>query len=281
MVESSLRGQVGEIAGRAGARDVGVSVYDYLHHTGWSLNGDRWFHAASTIKVPVLLGVFDAIEHGDLEPHARVHVRNRFLSLVDGTPYRVESRRDANSAVHAALGKTLTIRELALHMIATSSNLATNLLVDVVGSEEIRSTLRRLELHGIEFMRGVEDDQAWAAGLNNQVTANGLTRALRLIAEKRAISEEASEHMLEILHAQEFRRGIPAGLPDDARVAHTNREMSEAAHDAGIVYLPDREPYVVSILTAWELSATARQEAIAAISRAVYEHVTSGEGVRV
>lgn len=281
MVESSLRGQVGEIASRAGVRSVGVSIYDYAHHTGWSLNGDRWFHAASTIKVPVLLGVFDAIEHGDLALHARVHVRNRFLSLVERRPFRVESRRDANSAVHAALGKTMTIQELALHMIATSSNLATNLLVDVVGIEEIRGTLQRLEVHGIEFVRGVEDDAAWAAGINNRVTPNGLTRALRLIAEKHAISELASEHMLEILHAQEFRRGIPAGLPDDARVAHKTGEMSEAAHDAGIVYLPDREPYVVSILTEWEPDTAARQEAIAAISRAVYEHVTRDEGVRV
>lgn len=281
MVESSLRGQVGEIASRASVRSVGVSIYDYAHHTGWSLNGDRWFHAASTIKVPVLLGVFDAIEHGDLALHARVHVRNRFLSLVDRRPFRVESRRDANSAVHAAIGKTMTIHELAQHMIATSSNLATNLLVDVVGIEEIRGTLQRLEVHGIELMRGVEDDEAWAAGINNRVTPNGLTRALRLIAEKRAISETASEHMLEILHSQEFRRGIPAGLPDDARVAHKTGEMSEAAHDAGIVYLPDREPYVVSILTEWEPETTARQDAIAAISRAVYEHVTREEGVRV
>lgn len=281
MVESSLRGQVGEIATRAGVRSVAVSIYDYAHHTGWSLNGDRWFHAASTIKVPVLLGVWDAIEHGDLAPHARVHVRNRFLSLVDHRPFRVQSGRDANSAVHAAIGRTMTIHELALHMIATSSNLATNLLVDIVGIEEIRGTLKRLELHGIEFVRGVEDDAAWQAGLNNRVTANGLTRALRLIAENRAISEQASAHMLEILHAQEFRRGIPAGLPEDAKVAHKTGEMSQAAHDAGIVYLPDREPYVVSILTEWDASATGRQETIASISRAVYEHVTRDEGVRV
>ena len=281
MVESSLRGQVGEIARRAGVRAVGVSVYDYAHHTGWSLNGDRWFHAASTIKVPVLLGVFDAIENGDLALHARVHVRNRFLSMVDGRPFRVDSGRDANSAVHAAIGRTLTIRELALHMIATSSNLATNLLVDVVGVEEIRGTLRRLDLGGIEFVRGVEDDAAWRAGINNQVTANGLLGALRLIAEKQAISEEASEHMLEILHAQEFRRGIPAGLPEVARVAHKTGEMSEAAHDAGIVYLPDREPYVVSILTEWNADGTGRQSTIADISRAVYEHVTRDEGIRV
>jgi beta-lactamase class A len=280
MAESSLRGRVGEIAARAGASSVAVALYDYAHSTGWSLNGDRWFHAASTIKVPVLLGVFDAIERGELARPARVHVRNRFLSLVDGQPYRVESGRDANGAVYRAIGRTMTVQELALHMIATSSNLATNLLVDVVGIAAIRATLQRLELSGIEFHRGVEDMAAWDAGINNRVTANGLLSALRRIAEKRAISASASEHMLEILHAQEFRRGIPAGLPQDARVAHKTGEMSLAAHDAGIVYLPDREPYVVAILTEWESDASGRQAAIAEISRAAYEHVAGEEAIR-
>jgi len=281
MAEQALREQVEAIGKRTGARDVAVALHDYADHTGWSLHGDRWFHAASTIKVPVLLAVYDAIARGLLEPNSRVHVRNRFLSLVDGTSFRVAASRDADSVVHAELGRMLTVRELAHQMIATSSNLATNLLVDLVGIDGVRATLQRLELGGIDFRRGVEDMKAWAAGINNRVTANGLLRALRLIAERRAISGEASEGMLEILHAQEFRRGIPAGLPDDARVAHKTGEMSEAAHDAGIVYLPGRAPYVVAILTEWASDSERRQETIAAISRATYEHLSAVERARV
>lgn len=281
MAEHTLREQVAAIAVRTGARAIGVALHDYAHQLGWSLHGDRWFHAASTIKVPVLLAVYDAVERGELEPHSRVHVRNRFLSVVDNLPYRVAPGRDANSMVHGAIGRMLTVRELAHQMIATSSNLATNLLVDLVGIPDIRDALRRLELSGLDFRRGVEDMRAWEAGINNQVTANGLLRALRLIAERRAVSEEASARMLEILHAQEFRRGIPAGLPDDAKVAHKTGEMSEAAHDAGIVYLPEREPYVLVILTEWDPDGERRQETIASISRAVYEHVTAAEGARV
>src|SRR5690606_25193116 len=109
----------------AGVSAVAVAAYDFEHHTAWGMNSERWFHAASTIKVPVLLGVFDAIEQGRLEPYSRVHVRNRFLSVIDGTPYRVQSSRDANAEVHAALGRTMMIQGLAEHMIVTSSNLAT------------------------------------------------------------------------------------------------------------------------------------------------------------
>lgn len=272
---NTLRRQILAIAEEAGAKDVAVAFYDFDHRVEWSLHAERWFHAASTIKVPVLLGVYDAIERGELEPHSRVHVRNRFLSIIDGKPFRVEGGRDANSVVHAAIGRTMTVRELAFHMITTSSNLATNLLVDIVGVDAIRQTIDRLRLPGIEFHRGVEDMTAWEHDVNNRVTARGLLTALRLIEERAAISEAASEEMLEILHAQEFRSGIPAGLPDAARVAHKTGDMSTVAHDAGIVYLGDRSPYVLAVLTEWEPGASRRSATIASISRSVYEHISA------
>jgi beta-lactamase class A len=114
--------------------------------------------------------------------------------------------------------------------------------------------------------------------MSNRVTASGLVGVLRLIEERRTFTEEASSRMLEILHQQEFRSGIPAGLPDDARVANKTGEISTVAHDAGLVYLRDREPYALSILTEWEPSATSgRRETLARISRAVYQHLTEGE----
>jgi beta-lactamase class A len=273
----SLRRQIVDISHEAGADAVAVAFYDYLHRTGWSYHADRWFHAASTIKVPVLLGVFAAIDEGKLQAYSRVHVRNRFLSAADGAPFRVDPVRDSNSDVHQSLGKTLQVRELARHMIVTSSNLATNLLIDIVGLEQIQATLRKLGLHGIELRRGVEDISAWEAGINNRVTAQGLHDALRVLAEERHFSADASREMMEILHAQEFRSGIPAGLPEAARVAHKTGEISTVAHDAGIVYLPERDPYVLVILTEWQPDVTGRHAAIARISRAVYEHMTDGE----
>jgi beta-lactamase class A len=204
-------------------------------------------------------------------------VRNRFLSVVDRKPYRVEASRDSNQQVHAAVGRTLQIGELAQHMIVTSSNLATNLLIDLVGLENIRATMTRFGLHGIELRRGVEDLTAWEQGINNRVTADGLLSALRLLEEDRHFSPDLRGEMLWILHAQEFRSGIPAGLPDDARVAHKTGEISTMAHDAGIVYLPDREPYVLVILTEWQSGVTGRKETIANISRIVYQHVTEGD----
>ena len=277
----SLHHQIGAIGAERGAEAVGVAYYDYHHRIGWGYRADRWFHAASTIKVPVLLGVFDAIERGELWPQSRVHVRNRFLSLVDGEPYQVEASRDANADVQQAIGRTMQVRELARHMIVTSSNLATNLLIDIIGLDEIQRSIRRFGLHGIELTRGVEDMKAWEAGINNRVTADGLLSTLRVIQEEAHFSEELRAEMLDILHAQEFRSGIPAGLPDNARVANKTGEISTVAHDAGIVFLPDREPYVVVVLTEWQPDASmvGRKETIARISRAIYEHVTDGDAV--
>ena len=276
MTEATLRDTVLRIGEDANASAIAVAAYDFEHHTTWSLNQHRWFHAASTIKVPVLLAVYEAMEQRRFEPHSRVHVRNRFLSTVDGRPFRVPPERDANADVHAAIGHMLTVHELAEHMIVTSSNLATNLLLDLVGIEAARASLARLHVSGIDLQRGVEDEVAWEAGINNRVTAAGLCNALRLIEEGKAISPEASQAMLDILHQQRFRSGIPAGLPEDARVAHKTGEISTVAHDAGIVYLDGRDAYVVVILTEWEPEVNGRQETIARISRAVYEYMTGG-----
>ncbi|HEX2206347.1 MAG TPA: serine hydrolase [Longimicrobium sp.] len=277
--EDPLRVKVRAIAERNGARSVAVAFHDYETRTAWSYRGDEWFHAASTIKVPVLVGVFGAIREGDLALNARVHVRNRFISVADDSSYRVASGRDANSEVHQHIGKTMKVHELAHHMITTSSNLATNLLIEVVGIEEIRRTLKELNLDdGVEFRRGVEDERAYEAGINNRCTADGMLRVLRVIEEGRAFTAEASEKMLEILHAQEFRSGIPAGLPDEARVANKTGEISTVAHDAGIVYLPRRKPYALVVLSEWDAQKTGkRSETIASISRAVYHHLT-GKG---
>ena len=274
MTDATLRDAVLRIGEEAGASAIAVAAYDFEHHTTWSLNPHRWFHAASTIKVPVLLAVYDAIEQGRLVPQSRVHVRNRFLSVLDGRPFRVAQENDANAEVHAAIGRMLTVHELAGHMIATSSNLATNLLLDLVGVAEARACMARLHLGGIDLQRGVDDEAAWEAGLNNRVTAAGLCDAMRMIEEGKAVSREASRAMLEILHQQRFRSGIPAGLPEDARVAHKTGEISTVAHDAGIVYLDGRDAYVVVILTEWAPDVNARQETIARISRAVYEYMT-------
>ena len=275
--ERVLQTKIENIERESGAKAIAVALHDA--ETGFELhyNADRWFHAASTIKVPILLGAFAAIDRGELLPHSRVHVRNRFLSVVENVPFRVESGRDANSAVHNAIGKLMRVDELAYHMITTSSNLATNLLLGVIGPDAVNRTLKELEVDdGIDLKRGVEDELAFEKGINNMVTADGLLRILVLLSEGKAFSPALSRRMMDILHGQEFNQGIPARLPKGARVAHKTGEISTIAHDAGVVYLPKRKPYVLVILTEWDPEGSGRSRTIAAISHTIYEFLTEG-----
>jgi beta-lactamase class A len=267
---SELHGRFSELEELSEARGLAVSIADLESGHDFDYHGDRWFHAASTIKLAVLLGVYDAIHRGELLHQSRVHVRNRFLSAYDGSPFRVRVDRDSNGEVHRQIGRTLRVSELAEHMITSSSNLATNLLFDLVGLEALQRTLVELELEGVDLRRGVEDEAAFDHGINNQVTARGLVSLLRLIGEERAFSPLYSRQMVDILHRQQFRSGIPAGLPRQARVANKTGDISTVAHDAGLVYLPDRKPYAIAVLTEWEPSATGRSTTIAAASYLAY-----------
>ena len=267
---TELQARFAELQAKAGASAVAVAIADLETGAEFHYHADRWFHAASTIKVAILVGVFGAIFRGELLPQSRVHVRNRFLSAYDGSPYRVRLDRDANPDVHREVGRTLRVSELAYAMITTSSNLATNLLLDLVGLDVLQRTLDGFGLEGIDLRRGVEDEKAFQAGINNRITANGLVGLLRLIGEERAFSPALSHQMVNVLLGQQFNSGIPAGLPRGAKVAHKTGEISTIAHDAGLVYLPDRRPYALAVLTEWEPSATGRSATIAAASYLAY-----------
>jgi len=275
----SLEEQISRAANEAGATVAAVTLYDYEKALHFSHEGNRWFHAASTIKAPLLLAVYKLAEEGRIRLDDTLHVRNRFRSMT-GDIFRVSANRDGDSEVHRRLGRSMRVRELARAMIVRSSNLATNLLLDYAGPDMVRQVLKEARIDGIELRRGVEDTAAFELGINNQVTAEGLVRCFRLLCQESFVRAETREQMIEVLCAQEFNGMIPAHLPRETRVAHKTGEISTICHDAGIVFLPKRKPYVLAILTEWPAHVERRQGCVADISRAVYEYVTGTEGRR-
>ena len=275
--EISLYNSVLRIKERHRLEALGIAFYDGETTLQWAYNADTPFHAASTMKLAVLLAVERQITRGELTGDAPVHVRNKFMSIVDRRPYMLEVSRDGDPDLYVHLGRTMTVDQLAYEMITTSSNFATNLLVDVVGVPVIQRALQELNIEGIKVIRGVEDQAAFEAGLNNEVTANGLLKILRLISDRKAYSPEASARMLQILLDQRSKGGIPAGLPEAARVAHKTGNISTVHHDAGIVYLEGRQPYVLVILTQFDASPS-RSTAVAEISRDIFECVAGITG---
>ena len=248
---------------------LGIAFYDSQTTLQWSFNADTLFHAASTIKIAVLLGAYAMISRGELTTDAPVHVRNRFTSIVDGSPF-VVINGPADAEVEKLIGRTMTVEALAYEMITKSSNLATNLLIDVVGVATIKKCLEELRIDGIVMVRGVQDEVAFQAGINNLVTANGVLRLLRMIADGRAYSPQVCAQMLEIMLDTRAKSGIPAGVPGDASVAHKTGNISTVHHDAGIVYIGNRRPYFLVVLTQFPADV-GRSTAVAEVSQGIFE----------
>jgi beta-lactamase class A len=275
-VSNGLHEELEALAVKNKARAIGVALHDLETGFRFSLRGDRWFHAASTIKVAVLLAVFRAADEGRLRLDDSLHVRNRFFSAADGTVFRVSRDRDATPELYAAIGRTMKISALAHAMICGSSNLAANLLLDFVGVEFARTVLREAQVDGVELRRGVEDHAAHERAINNEATADGLLSLLSAIRGD-FLTPESKREVIRILLEQRFNSMIPAGLPPHATVAHKTGEISTACHDIGIVYLPERKPYIAAILTEFDSEREGRRETVAAISEAIYRSILRTE----
>jgi beta-lactamase class A len=210
------------------------------------IDPDKAFHAASTMKVPVMIELFRQAQARTLALDEPLPIRNDFRSIVDNSPYQLSEGADSDKAVYAALGKTLTLRQLCEAMITVSSNFAANLLIEKVGVENIRRTVTKLGADGMQVLRGVEDQKAFAKNLNNSTTARGLLTLFEQIGKGAAVSKKADAEMVAILKRQKFNDGIPSGVASSIAVAHKTGNITRIHHDAGIVYA--RRPYVLVVL---------------------------------
>jgi beta-lactamase class A len=207
---------------------------------------DVVFHAASTMKVPVLIELFRQARTGRLSLDDQIPVVNQFRSIVDGSAYSLDTGDDSDAEVYKHLGGRLSYRELAEAMITVSSNFAANLIIEHLGATSIQKTVDAMGAGGMHVLRGVEDNKAFEKGLNNSTTARALLTIMETIAKHRAVDSSASDEMIAILKRQKFNDRIPAGLPPGTAVAHKTGEITRIQHDAAIVYL--ERPFVLVIL---------------------------------
>ena len=232
---------------------------------------DVAFHAASTMKVPVMIELFKQADAGKLSLQDPLLVRNEFHSIVDNSLFTLSSGADSDKAVYAADGRTLTLAQLCEAMITVSSNFATNLLIEKLGVENIRNTVTQLGAEGMQVLRGVEDQKAFDKGLNNSTTARGLMVLFERIGSGTAVGRKPDAAMVDILKRQKFNDGIPAGLPKNVAVAHKTGNITRIHHDAGIVFA--KRPYVLVILVRGIQDSKQSGALMAKMSRAVYNSV--------
>lgn len=226
--------------------EVGIAFRTLDGKDEWYSRADEPFHAASTMKVPMLIELFRQVKEGKLKLSDTLVVRNEFRSIVDGSLYKLDPADDSETDLYKAEGKTRSLSQLAELMITVSSNLATNLLIEKLGVENIRATVHSLGADGMNVLRGVEDGKAFEKGMNNTTTARGLAILLNAIAEGKVVDAESSKQMVAILKRQKFNEAIPAGLPKGIAVAHKTGDITKIHHDAAIVYA--KRPFVLVLL---------------------------------
>ncbi|MBA4853112.1 serine hydrolase [Emticicia sp. BO119] len=229
------------------------------------------FHAASTMKTPVMIEIFKQARAGKFKLSDSIVVKNEFKSIVDSSPFSLDITDDSADEMYKKIGKKMTIYDLTYQMIIVSSNLATNILIDLVDAKKANATMRTLGADDIQVLRGVEDSKAFKLGMNNTVTAYDLMTIFEKLAQKKVVSEQDSEDMIEILLDQKFREKIPAKLPKEVKVAHKTGSITGVQNDSGIVYLPDGRKYVLVLLSRKLKDEKKGIDAFADISRMIYD----------
>jgi beta-lactamase class A len=272
--DSTLARIQSRIAQEPGAT-VGLAYVDLGSRDTLYLNADTSFHAASTMKVPVMIELFRQAAKKSFAMNQELLIVNQFASIVDGSAFALDESSDSDSTLYRRIGERVRIDTLLRHMITRSSNFATNILIGLVGAGSVTRTMRSIGAQRIEVLRGVEDGKAFDKGLNNTTTARDLAIILRAIQEGRAASPDATREMREILLAQEFNEKIPAGVPAGVPVAHKTGEITAHSHDAAIVYPRGRSPYVLVVLTRGIVDGARSSKLIADISFLIYSRNAS------
>ncbi len=268
---TALAQRLAERIARAPARAVGLYYRSLAGPDSLLIGANLRFHAASTMKVPVMIQIFRDADAGLLRLDDSLTVHTAFPSLVPAEAFIVGKEDDSDSTLYESVGRNRSVRELLELMITRSSNLATNILIERVGAVRAQASARALGAWSIQVLRGVEDGQAYRAGLNNTTTARDLGVLLIAIVQGRAASRPSCDSMLAILGRQEFNEGIPVGVPPGTRVAHKTGWIGEVVyHDAAVVYPARGGPYVLTVLTGGIKEDSVAHNLVADLSRLVY-----------
>ena len=238
------------------------------------LNDTVTFHAASTMKTPVLVEVYKQAAEGKFSLSDSLIIKNEFKSIVDGSLFSLDSTDDSETELYKHIGEKRTISFLLYQMIIVSSNFATNLIIGLVDAKNVSATMQQLGAKEIHVLRGVEDGKAFAKGLNNTITAHGLMTLFEKMAKGKTVNPAASKAMIDILLDQKFNDIIPAELPAGVKVAHKTGSITGVHHDSGIIFLPNGKKYVLVLLSKNLKDEKAAIKAMAKVSKLIYEFVS-------
>ena len=238
------------------------------------INENEIFHAASTMKTPVMIELFKKKYNGEVSFEDSLQIKNEFMSIVDGSKFELSSFDDSDENIYKNLGEYISIRELIFDMITKSSNFCTNLLIDYIDVKDVNKTMRDIGAENINVLRGVGDLKAFDKSLNNTTSARDLLIIYEKLAMGSLINPSISNEMVEILKNQVYKDIIPKYLPKNIEVAHKTGWISGVRHDSGIVFLENGEKYILILLSKNLEDDIEGAEFLAKISLEIYNYLS-------
>jgi beta-lactamase class A len=289
---------IDKVLRHSGREEVAVAYLDIKSGSQVLNRETQPFHAASEVKLPVLMAMWAAIDGGEIALDAPLRVHDDFRSIVDGSRFHLVAADDADAELYAAVGSTRPVSDLMRRMILRNSDLATNLLVERLTASGVTAVMRRMGAYETHILRGVEDEKAFQNNFNNEVTAADLMLLMRTLAQAAAgtdtaadaaadvgssssepttgpvISHRAATAILELLEAPGAPGGrIAAGVPAGTPLAHKAADITAAAyhHDVALVFPPGESPYVLVLLTYGFTTEERASQVMTAVSQAVWQ----------
>lgn len=221
--------------------DGTIGLYaDDFHGNVIAMGADEPFETASAIKTYILAALFDRIGQGR-------------ASLEDKVTYE-ESHMVDGSGVLCALdpGAVLRVKDAATLMIIVSDNIATNMMIDYLGIDEINACIQRLGCKNTRLHNSLHFDRYEKLGTSTPKDYAGIFKRL---ARRELISPAADEKMLEILKKQHYNSMLTKDFPpyymdsdntDEVliHVASKSGSMDACRNDGGLIFTP-YGPYVL------------------------------------
>src|SRR5580704_17535896 len=277
---AQLRREIMAVYARQPQATFALAFEDLTTGQQFFINEHESFHAASTMKTPVLIETFRQIARHKLSLGDSILIHTDFISIADSSRYQLDSADDSEKGLYAMAGRKLPLKELLYKMITESSNLSTNLVIALAGAQRVQATMREMGAKDIQVLRGVEDNKAFQRGMNNTTTAYDLMLLFDRLAAGTAVDGPSSEAMIGILLDQHFKEVIAGLLPAQVRVASKSGWITGSCHDSGIVFLPDGRKYVVVLLSKGVTDHESAAAVEASVSKLIYDHmIGGGEGL--
>lgn len=242
-----LRAAMKEYVGKQ-SDEIGV-YFEYLPSgTSIGVNNDIEVRLASLIKIPVVMAIYKQIERGNLKKDQTLTIREEDIDKLFGNLWKKGS------------GAKISVEEAVRISLVESDNTATKTLASALPERALDDIFDNLDIP--------KDTQ----GTLFVISPKNYSSILRSLYLSSYLTKDHSNEILEILTQTNFKDKLPAGVPQDIKVAHKTGvfESEQAYSDCGIFY-PANRPYLLCIMA--KSNESKAREYMQHISKMVYEHI--------